>query len=127
MPDSQRLLLADADANVRAALRLLLARHPRLQVVAEVENLEELQRASSSLELDLVLLDMDLRGLTADDLRAICTRAATVVLSTRDEHLQNALDAGAAAFVCKSESPQHLLRVLQRVASAIAGSPQAAS
>jgi DNA-binding NarL/FixJ family response regulator len=116
MSDSRRVLVADGDAVVRAALRLLLARNPRFRVVAESENLEELQRDALAVEPDLILLDTDLRGLTQDEMRRTCRAATTIVLSTHDELRQTALDAGASAFVCKSESPQQLLTTLQSVA-----------
>jgi SARP family transcriptional regulator, regulator of embCAB operon len=117
MATSRRVLVADGDAVVRAALRLLLARNPYLRVVAEAENLEELRRDSTCGQADIVLLDMDLRGLLPDELERMCHASSTVALSTREEHRQAALDAGAAAFVCKSESPQQLLAVLQAVAA----------
>src|SRR5919109_1918057 len=99
MSDSRRVLVADGDAVVRAALRLLLARNPHFRVVAESENVEELQRDAGNVEPDLILLDMDLRGLTPDEMRRTCRAASTIVLSTRDEHRQAALDAGASAFI----------------------------
>ncbi len=117
MADSRRVLVADGDAVVRAALRLLLARNPSLRVVAEAENLEELRRDSAAAVADIVLLDMDLRGLLRDEVKRSCHASPTVLLSTREEQRQAALDAGAAAFVCKSESPQQLLSVLQAVAA----------
>jgi two-component system invasion response regulator UvrY len=118
VPPSRRVLVADGDTVVRAALRLLLARNPYFRVVAEAETLEALRRDAVSVQPDLILLDMDLRGLLPDELARICQTLSTVVLSTREEHRQAALDAGAAAFVCKSESPTQLLSVLQTVATA---------
>jgi len=119
MADSRRVLVGDGDTVVRAALRLLLARNPRLRVVAEVENLKDLRHESVALALDIVLLDMNLEGLTPDELRTLCRTATTVVLSTREEQRKVAIDAGAAAFVCKSESPQQLLAVLEALATTV--------
>jgi DNA-binding NarL/FixJ family response regulator len=120
MAESRRILVADGDEVVRAAVRLLLARNPRLRVVAEVESLEDLRRESAALELDVVLLDMNLRGLTVDELRSLCSAAVTVVFSTREEQRMTAIEAGAVAFVCKSESPRQLLTVLETVATTAA-------
>ena len=117
MPPSRRVLVADGDAVVRAALRLLLARNPYFRVVAEADSLEALRRDTVSVQPDLVLLDMDLRDLLPDELARICHSSATVLLSTREEQRQAALASGAAAFVCKSESPTQLLSVLQTVAT----------
>jgi DNA-binding NarL/FixJ family response regulator len=99
-------------------LRLLLARKPGLSVVAEAENLEQLRSDATECRPDVILLDMDLRGLAPAELRALCTRATTIVLSTREERRQEAVASGAAAFVCKCEPPQGLLAALQTIAAA---------
>ena len=116
----RRVLVADSDPNVREALRLLLARHPDFTCVGESHDLVELCRDAAALQPDLVLLDWDLRGLGANrlsDLRSACPNASVVVLSTHDEVRARALRDGAAAFVCKGDSPAHLLNTLRAAAA----------
>jgi DNA-binding NarL/FixJ family response regulator len=114
------VLVADSDPNVRAALRLLLARQPRFRVVAESQNAGELFHDSATLQPDLILLDWGLRGLDAPghlrDLSRLSAEATIIALSTHDEVRQAALDLGATAFVSKSESPLQLLQVLHNLA-----------
>ena len=114
------VLVADGDPNVRAALRLLLARDPALRVVHESQDVTELLRDAAAVEPELVLLDWDLPGLLTSgavaELRRLCPAAALIALSTRDEQRPRALAAGAAAFVGKSEPPARLVAVLRAAA-----------
>jgi len=109
-----RVLLAESDPDVRAALRLLLERMPRFMLVGQSDNIHELLRDSALLQPQVILLDLKLRGLRLDDHLATLQShgVATIALSTHDEHRQHALQAGAAAFVCKGDSPQKLLAAL---------------
>jgi len=112
-----RVLLAESDPNVRAALRLVLDRMPRFTLVGQSENVHELLRDSAVLQPQVILVDLELRGLQVDDhvaaLQQVSNGVTTIALSTHDEHRQVALEAGAAAFVCKSESPLKLLEALR--------------
>jgi DNA-binding NarL/FixJ family response regulator len=111
-PAPSRLLVADGDPIVRAALRLLFARDPDFRVIAESANVDELRTDLTNLQPDLILLDMDLPGLTPGDLLSACRTTRAIALSTREEQRHAALVAGAEAFVCKSESPRQLLAAL---------------
>ncbi|MBV9354024.1 MAG: response regulator transcription factor [Chloroflexi bacterium] len=110
------MLVADGDPNVRAALRLLLARNPEFRVVGESRDMPDLLRDAATAEPDLILLDWELPGLHTGGrlaaLRRSCPTALLVALSTHDEQRQRALDAGVCAFVSKSETPTRLLAAL---------------
>lgn len=110
-----RVLIADSDASVRAALRLLLARQPDFRVVGESRDLEELLEQADTSQPDVILLDWELPGLRSDGHSAPLPGPTSVVLSTRDEQRNRALASGAAAFVCKGESPSRLLETLREV------------
>ncbi|MBV9171559.1 MAG: response regulator transcription factor [Chloroflexi bacterium] len=116
-PEPQRschVLVAESNPDVRAALRLLMARHPELRVVGEAQNVDELLRDMQSLQPDIVLLDCELRGFVfGQHFAQLRGRCAVVALSTHEEQRQLALDAGAAAFVSKTESPVQLLATLR--------------
>src|SRR5215471_10796256 len=92
-----RVLLAESDPDVRAALRLLLERMPRFMLVGQSDNVHELLRDSALLQPQVILLDLKLRGLRLDDHLATLQRTsqgvATIALSTHDEHRQHALQA----------------------------------
>ena len=120
-PHRCRVLLAESDPDVRTALRLVLERVPRCVLVGQSENVHELLRDSALLQPEVILVDLDLRGLRLDDhlpsLQRISHGVATIALSMHDEQRQLALQAGAAAVVCKGESPLKLLETLDTVAA----------
>ncbi|MBV9322792.1 MAG: response regulator [Chloroflexi bacterium] len=116
-----RVVVADGDPNVRAALRLLLARDPALRVVGSHHQLAELLEAVAAAQPDLILLDWELPDLHAAanlaHLRSLCPTAAIIALSTRDEQRARALELGAAGFVGKREPPAQLLAMLRAAAA----------
>lgn len=116
-PRPCRVLLAESDRDVRAALQLVLEQMPRFALVGKSENVDELLRDCALLQPEVILVDLELRGLRVRDHLALLRGTTLIALSTRDEYRQAALQAGAAAFVCKSESPVKLLEVLDAVSA----------
>ena len=114
-----RILLADSQAKVRFALRVLLERQPGFQVMGEVASSEELSAYAAVSCPDVLLLDWTLAGVVAADLilalRHNCPGLGIIVLSGRPEARQAALAAGADAFVSKGNPPEHLLAAITRV------------
>jgi DNA-binding NarL/FixJ family response regulator len=98
---------------VRSAVRLLVEQRLAAEVVGEVSSSEELLGEIGRLEPDVVLLDWDLPGTSKCDLletiRHFRRRPPVLVLSTKQELMQEALDAGADAFVSKGDPPKRLL------------------
>lgn len=113
-----RILLADNQAKVRSALRALLAQQPGLAIVGEASEAREAMAQVKVLQPDLVLLDWDLRGLTAAvllDLRKACPDLIVVALSARPEMRQATLAAGANVFISKTDPPEHLLKSIRDI------------
>jgi DNA-binding NarL/FixJ family response regulator len=107
-----RILLADHQSRVRFALRALLAQRPELRIVGEAVDAEDLLTQARVKCPDLILLDWGLQGLAAMDLlalRKVCPDVVVIVLSGRPEARQATLEAGADAFVSKTDSPERLL------------------
>jgi DNA-binding NarL/FixJ family response regulator len=117
----RRLLVAVADADLRAALCVLLRRERWLRLVGEAADAVALLTLAGAKQPDLVLLDWDAcdfrDGRTLTRLRELCPRAALVALSVRYEHRQDVLASGVQMFVSKSESPS---RVLAAIRAAVA-------
>jgi len=110
-----RILLADHRSRVRFALRALLEQQPGLNVVGEAVDARSLLTQAGSSCPDLVLLDWKLRGLAADSLpalRRVCPDVHVIALSGRPEERRAALDAGADAFVSKTDAPERLLATI---------------
>ena len=111
-----RILLADHQSKVRFAMRALLEQRPGLHIVGEATDAENLLAQAEAARPDVVLLDWRLRDLSPVDLlpalRTVCPGATVIVLSGRPEERRAALDAGADAFVSKTDPPKQLLAVI---------------
>lgn len=114
-----RVLLADPQAEVRSALKLLLEQEIWIRIVGEVSRGSSLLEQVESTSPDTLLIDWALPGLPGTDLlpalKAIDPHLKVIVLSGRPEKRKEALSSGADAFVCKAEPPEQLLGALRRV------------
>ncbi|MGW1800983.1 response regulator [Streptomyces sp. NPDC001984] len=110
-----RILLADDQAMIRAALATLLGTRPDFTVVGQAEDGTEALALTRELSPDVVLMDIRmprLDGLEAT--RRILVKPApprVVVLTTYDldEYVYEALRAGASGFLLKHAPPEELL------------------
>jgi DNA-binding NarL/FixJ family response regulator len=113
-----RILIADSQAKVRFALRVLLERQPGLEVVGEAASADELFAHAALQCANLVLLDWNLAGAVPPGLlsalRGDPPCRGIIVLSGRPEARDAALDAGADAYVSKGNPPEHLLAAIAR-------------
>lgn len=112
-----RVLLADSEPRVRYALSVLLEQSPRTCVEGLAADAAELSDMLATARPDVIIVDWSLTGLeesgSISALRRACPTAQVIVLSSRPECRQAALDAGADEFISKVESPERLLRVLR--------------
>jgi DNA-binding NarL/FixJ family response regulator len=112
-----RVLLADDQAKVRSALRLLLEHQPGVNILGEAVDTTGLLDWVNAVCPGLVLLDWELPGLPASVLlpllHARCPDLRVIALSSRPESRQAALDAGTDAFVSKGDPPESLVRAIE--------------
>ena len=116
-----RVLLVDDQESFRSAARLVIAMVDGFELVAEAETAEDGLRLASAVAADLVFMDINLPGI--DGLEATRRLVAqsevrVVVISTYEaaEYESRALQAGAVAFIPKSEfGPDILQDVLDQV------------
>nr|WP_298142737.1 response regulator transcription factor [uncultured Pseudomonas sp.] len=118
-----RLLIVDDHAIMRGGLKELFALTNDLLVVAEAESgVTALERLREG-DIDLLLLDMNMPGLSGEDLIArIRTHHPTqkiLMLSMHNEPqiAQRMLRAGANGYLCKTCTPETLFGAIHRVAS----------
>ena len=110
-----RILVADCQSRVRFALRTLLERRNGLEVVGEAATARELLEQVERTQPDLVLLHWRLQETTPGlvrTLQSLCSGLRVIVLSARSESRDEALKAGAEAFIWKTEQPEKLLAAL---------------
>ena len=116
-----RILLADDHRVLRAGLRLLLERHPGLQVVGEASNGREAVEAAAELNPDVVVMDVAMPVLNGIDAAAqIAARfphIATIVLSMHSDegYLLRALKAGARGYLLKDSAEAELVQAIRNV------------
>ena len=125
MPDPSpvlTVLIVDDHFVVRSGLVASLELDDTLTVVGEVERGEEVVAAYARLQPHVVLMDLQLPGISGiaatAALRAHDAAARVLVFSTfaRDDEIQAALDAGALGYLQKSASRDDLLAALRTVA-----------
>jgi DNA-binding NarL/FixJ family response regulator len=122
---NMRILLADGNAAVRKALRLVLEQQEGWAIIGEAWDTVSLFALAARDCADVVLLDMDLPGLQSarplthssiafliETLHRKCPSIRVIALSSRPNAETECLQAKANAFVCKSDPPDHLLAIL---------------
>jgi DNA-binding NarL/FixJ family response regulator len=123
-----RVLLADDQAWLRSAVRLLLEQEPDVEIIGEAAEVRGLLVKAEATHPHLVLLDWELPGSPHTSagrqvvraLHAICPYIHVIVLSGRPEANHLALAAGADYFVSKADPPEVLLAALRKVKAAAA-------
>lgn len=121
-----RVLLADDQNLVRASFAMLVESAPDMEVVGQAANGKEAVELARSARADVVVMDVrmpELDGISATRLIAADEDLAGVrvlVLTTydTDEHVMEALRAGASGFAVKDIRPAELLAAIRTVAAA---------
>jgi DNA-binding NarL/FixJ family response regulator len=114
-PEMQ-VIVADDETKVRSALQLLLEQEVGLQVAGEAIDMAELLSRVASSGPELLLLDWELPGLTADHLETLRSRhprLQIIALSGRPDARRAALVAGVDDFISKGSSPDLLLTAIR--------------
>ncbi|MGZ8822069.1 MAG: response regulator [Aeromicrobium sp.] len=116
-------MIVDDQVMVRAGLRMLLDEEPDIDVVAEAGNGLEAVAQAARFRPDVLLMDIRMpeldgieatrRVLAADD------TARVLILTTfnHDDHVYEALRAGASGFVLKDEPPERLIAAVRTIAA----------
>ncbi|MFE2986722.1 response regulator [Streptomyces sp. NPDC059262] len=120
-----RVLLADDQTLVRAAFAMLVESAPDMEVVGQAGTGREAVEQARTRRADLIVMDIrmpDLDGIEATRLLAADEDLAGVkvlMLTTydTDEHVVEALRAGASGFLVKDTKPAELLDAIRTVAA----------
>jgi DNA-binding NarL/FixJ family response regulator len=119
-----RCLLVDDHTLVRLGLRRLLEDEPDFEVVAEASSASEALKRVAEHRPDLVLMDVAMPGMSPIEAARLIQRdhphTKLVFLTAHDdeEHVMQALSAGAAGYVLKNTSASALLGAMRQVHSA---------
>lgn len=118
-----RILIADDHAVTRAGLRDLLSNRPGLHVCAEAATGREAVALTERYRPNIVVMDIvmpELSGLEATRrIRRLLPRTEILVFSLHysDELVRDIVDAGASAYVLKSDASKDLLKAIKAVAN----------
>ena len=121
-----RVLLVDDQQLVRTGFRMILADEEGIEVVGEAANGQEAIDAAAPLRPDVVVMDVRMpvmdgveatRTLVGDASDAPGPRVLMLTTFDADEHVVEALRAGASGFLLKDVPPPDLVRAIQIVAA----------
>ena len=121
-----KVLIADDHTLFRAGLARILARDPRLEVVAQARNGSEAVEETLALRPDVVLMDLQMPGLNGVDavkrLHQDAPAVRVLVLSAYADRsmVTEAIDSGAVGYADKDTTPDDMV---ERILSA-SSSPQ---
>jgi two-component system, NarL family, response regulator DesR len=116
-----RVLIADDQHLIRAALRALLDLEEDIEVVAEVGRGDEVLAAVEEHSPDVAMLDIEMPGMdglsTAAALANASSPVRVLVLTTfgRPGYLKRAMEAGVLGFVVKDAPPDQLADAVRKV------------
>ncbi|MFB8239168.1 response regulator [Kitasatospora purpeofusca] len=120
-----RVLLADDQALLRGAFRVLIDAEDDMEVVGEAADGREAVELARATRPDVVLMDIRMPGVDGlSATAAICgdpdlagTRVLILTTFEIDGYVAQALRAGAGGFLGKDAEPTELLAALRRVAA----------
>ncbi len=116
-----RVLIVDDHPVVRDGLARLIRRESDIEVYEGSDNVDEALEQVKTLQPDLVVVDMALRGSHGmqllSQIKALSNGTKTLVWSTFDEKMfaERAIRAGAMGYVNKQEPLEIILRAIRQV------------
>jgi len=117
-----RVVLADDHPIVRTGIRTMLAKAADIIVVAEVGNGPDVLIQLDQLAPDVLLLDMEMPGLSgvevAQKLKAAKSTVKVLALSAHDDevYVRSLLANGAAGYLTKEEAPELIVDAVRGIA-----------
>jgi DNA-binding NarL/FixJ family response regulator len=112
-----RVVIADDHALFRQGLRSLLRFYDDVDVVAELDQLADVEACLAREACDLLLLDLQMERSALHDLSSFCRRVDVIIVtaSERLEEAMEAMRAGARAVVFKRFAIDTLIHAIDAV------------
>ncbi len=118
-----RVLLADDHEAIRRGVRQIIEERPGWTVCGEAPDGRQVVEMAVELAPDVVVLDVGMPGLngleTARRIRRLVPSAEILIFTVHDtdEHIRQAVEAGAKGFVLKSDSGAMVLAAIEALAA----------
>jgi len=118
-----RIVILDNHALVRAGIILLVKNRPGMEVIGEAGNLTDGLEIISTLKPDIILLELNLTEQTSSDVISRIIKASDlsrVILVTGMSNpliYQQAVEDGVMGVVFKTQSPETLIKAIDKVNS----------
>lgn len=122
-----RVLIVDDEESARLRLRLLIGRHPDLQVVGECETTDEARLQIANLAPDIVFLDIQMPGGSPIDMLRTehfgRTKPAVVFVTAHSTFGVDAFDVDAADYLLKPFTASRFAKALSKARERLGSSP----
>ncbi len=126
--DVMRIVVASEESSTRAAIGMLIAAQPDLELAAEVADIADLVVSVKSEQPDLIVLDWDVLGKRIETLQTLLELfdepPLIVALSVHEQDRSAAFDSGVAGFAFKGDPPSELLKTIRQSQRARASEPR---
>jgi DNA-binding NarL/FixJ family response regulator len=122
-----RVLIVDDHPIIRKGIGQFLSQASDMEIIGETGNGEEALRLSEELQPDVILLDMEIDGmsgiLVAQKLQTEGSPSRVLALSGHNdrEYVQELLQSGASGYLSKDELPDLILSAVRGVAGGETG------
>lgn len=119
---STRILIVDDHPLLRRGISQLVEMEPGLEMAGEAASGEEALSLARELQPDIILLDLNMRGMTGVEtlrtLREENSEVCVIVLtvSDSDEDITACLRSGANGYLLKDREPEELVASIRRAA-----------
>lgn len=118
---SIRVLIADDHPVLRTGLISLLTSEPEIEIVGEAENAAECVEMALEREPNLILMDINMPGVSGlealEELRRAAPEAKILFLTMHDDvgYLKHALSSGGSGYVLKQAASEELISAVRMV------------
>jgi DNA-binding NarL/FixJ family response regulator len=111
-----RVVIADDRSQSRDGMKALLATWACIQVVGEVAGGRDAVRLIEELSPDVVLMDVRMPGMDGIEatraIKGLCPAVRVVAVTLYEEYRDDAMSAGADAFLVKGCPPEDLIAAI---------------
>ena len=116
-----KILIVDDHQIVRDGIKLYLEKNPDFDIVAEADSGEEAVRLLKNIDVDLVMVDINMKGMSGiETTQQIMKdhpqlRVLALTMHNDYQHIKSMMDAGASGYVLKSCDEEEVVGAINSV------------